>query len=136
MGNDISSAITIDVDRNNSFYYSGETVSGIVRLHITEENLKTREIYISLIGEIGYTTIGSVSNGKGGSLSRNEYYKIQFYYKKVSLSGPSITQQEFIYDHGRYAWLFQIPLIENLPPTINKPDIFPRVRYFLQVIID
>ncbi|CAF4035875.1 unnamed protein product [Rotaria sordida] len=136
MGNDNSSAITIDVDRNNLFYYSGETVSGIVRLNITEENLKTREIYISLIGEIGYTTTRSVPDGKGGSLSRNEYYKRQFYYKEVSLSGPSITQQEFIYDRGRYAWLFQIPLIENLPPTINKPDIFPRVRYFLQVIID
>ncbi|CAF4740456.1 unnamed protein product, partial [Rotaria sp. Silwood2] len=75
MGNDNSSAITIDVDRNNLFYYSDETVSGIVRLNITEENLETREIYISLIGEIGYTTTRSVSNGKGGSLPRNEYYK-------------------------------------------------------------
>ncbi|CAF1318705.1 unnamed protein product [Rotaria sp. Silwood1] len=136
MGNDNSSAITIDVDRNNLFYYSGETVSGIVRLNITEETLETREIYISLIGEIGYTTTRSALNGKGGSLPRNEYYKIQFYYKKVSLSGSSITQQEFIYDRGRYAWLFQIPLIDNLPPTINQPDIFPRVRYFLQVVID
>ncbi|CAF3790845.1 unnamed protein product [Rotaria sp. Silwood1] len=136
MGNDNSSAITIDVDRNNLFYYSGETVSGIVRLNITEETLETREIYISLIGEIGYTTTRSALNGKGGSLPRNEYYKIQFYYKKVSLSESSITQQEFIYDRGRYAWLFQIPLIDNLPPTINQPDIFPRVRYFLQVVID
>ncbi|CAF4851209.1 unnamed protein product [Rotaria sp. Silwood1] len=137
MGNDNSSAITIDVDRNNLFYYSGETVSGIVRLNITEENLETCEIYISLIGEIGKTTTAPVSNGKGGSLlTHSDYYKIQFYYKKVSLSRPSITQQEFIYDRGRHAWLFQIPLIDNLPPTINQPDMFPHVRYFLRVVID
>ncbi|CAF1078678.1 unnamed protein product [Rotaria sordida] len=132
MGNDNSSAITIDVDRNNLFYYSGETVFGIVRLNITDENLETREIYISLIGEIGYTTLSS--SGRFGSFENEN--KIKFYYKKVSLSGPSITQQEFIDDCGRYAWLFQIPLIDNLPPTINQPDTFPRVQYFLQVVID
>ncbi|CAF1461010.1 unnamed protein product [Rotaria sordida] len=121
MGNDNSSAITIDVDRNNLFYYSGETVFGIVRLNITGENLETREIYISLIGEIGYTTLSS--SGRFGSFENEN--KIKFYYKKVSLSGPSITQQEFIDDCGRYAWLFQIPLIDNLPPTINQPDTFP-----------
>ncbi|CAF3256522.1 unnamed protein product, partial [Rotaria sp. Silwood2] len=137
MGNDNSSAITIDVDRNDLLYYSGETVSGIVRLNNTEENLETHELYINLIGEIGYTITQSVSNGKGGILPRNPYYyKIQFYHKKVSLSRPSITQQEFIYDRGRYTWLFQIPLIDNLPPTINQPDTFPCVQYFLQVVID
>ncbi|CAF3937414.1 unnamed protein product [Rotaria sp. Silwood1] len=134
MGNDNSSAITIDVDRNDLFYYSGETVSGIVRFNIIEENPEIREIYINLIGEIGYTA-RSASSARYGSIERN-YYKVQFYYKKVSLSGPSITQQEFIDDRGCYAWLFQIPLIDNLPPTINQPDIFPRVRYFLQVAID
>ncbi|CAF1041816.1 unnamed protein product [Rotaria sordida] len=134
MGNDISSAITIDVDRNNLFYYSGETVSGIVRLNITEENLEIREIYISLIGEISYRTVGT---GGGGfrSISANKY-KIRFYYKKLSLSGSNITQQEFIRDRGRYAWLFQIRLNDNLPPTINQSNIFPRIRYFLQFVID
>ncbi|CAF1277312.1 unnamed protein product [Rotaria sordida] len=134
MGNDNSHAITIDVDRNNLFYYSGETVSGIVRLYITEENFETREIYISLIGETGYTT-KLAANGIGGNLAQGENYTTQFYYKKVSLSEPSITQQEFIYDRGRYEWLFQIPLIDNLPPTINQPDTFPHVRYFLRLVI-
>ncbi|CAF4966189.1 unnamed protein product [Rotaria sp. Silwood1] len=135
MGNDNSSAITIDVDRNNLFYYSGETVSGTVRLNITKGNLETREIYISLIGEIGYIKT-TVSSSLGVGSIQHGYYETRFYYKKVRLSGPSITQQEFIYDRGRYRWLFQIPLIDNLPPTINQPDSYPRVQYFLQVVID
>jgi hypothetical protein len=136
MGNDSSSGITIDVDRTNLFYYSGETVCGTVKLNITEENLETREIYISITGEVGYGNIQSAPNGEGIHLSPSEYIQTQFYCKKVSLSGPNMTEQEFIYNRGQYAWPFRIPLIDHLPPTINKPDVFPRVRYYLEVVID
>ena len=130
-------AITIDVDRNNLLYYSGETISGIVRLNITEENLETHEIYISLNGEIGYTLLNrSLSNGKNKYLLRGEYHKIKFYYKKFRFSESNIIQQEFINDQRQYSWSYQFPLIDNLPPTINQPDVFPRVRYYLQVVID
>jgi hypothetical protein len=134
MGNDNSSGITIDVDRTNLFYYSGETVCGTVKLNITEENLETREIYISLTGEIVYEVIRST----GGVIhvSQSECHDIQFYYKKVNLFGHNMTQQEFIYNRGEHLLPFRIPLIDKLPPTINQPDVVSRVRYYLQVVID
>ena len=134
MGNDNSIGITIHVDRNNSFYYSGETITGIVKLNTTEENLETRQIYISLTGEIVYEIIRST----GGVIhvSQSECHDIQFYYKKVNLSGHNMTQQEFIYNRGEHLLPFRIPLIDKLPPTINQPDVFPRVRYYLEVVID
>ena len=134
MGNDISSGITIDLDRNDLFYYSGETVCGTVGLNVTEDNLETREIYISLIGEVGYGTIRSAPNGV--HLSPNEYIQTQFYSKKVSLSRSNMAEERLIYNRGQYVWPFQLPLIDHLPPTINKPDVFPHVRYYLQVVID
>lgn len=136
MGNDNSSRIKIDVDRNNSLYYSGETVSGTVTLHTTEENLETCEIYISLTGEIACGTIPAAPAGEGVLLSRGGYQKIQFYCKEVRLPRPNMSQQDFINNQGGYAWPFQIPLIINLPPSINAPDAIPRVRYYLQVVID
>ena len=56
MGNSNSSTITINLDRTNLFYFTGETVSGTVDLNITEEKVEADEIYIQLTGEIGYTT--------------------------------------------------------------------------------
>ena len=136
MGNDSSSGITIDVDRTNLFYYSGETISGTVKLNITEEQLETGKIYISITGEVGYATMRSTPNGDGIHLSPSDYIQTQFYYKKVSLSGSNMAEQEFIYNRGQYAWPFRIPLIDHLPPTINQPDVVPRVRYYLEVVID
>jgi Arrestin (or S-antigen), N-terminal domain/Arrestin (or S-antigen), C-terminal domain len=136
MGNDSSSGITIDLDRNNLLYYSGETVCGTVKLNITEQNLETGEIYISITGEVGYGTIRCALNAEGTHLSPSNYIQTQFYYKKVSLSGSDMAEQEFIYNRGQYAWPFRIPLIDHLPPTINKPDVIPRVRYYLEVVID
>ena len=65
MGNGNSIAITINLDRNNLFYFCGEFVSGTVGLNIIEGKVEANEIYIVLTGEIGYTTTGTAISGIG-----------------------------------------------------------------------
>ena len=60
MGSGISNIIAINLDRANSFYLSGECISGTVNLNIIEGKLEADKIYITLTGEIGYTTIQNV----------------------------------------------------------------------------
>ncbi|CAF1372923.1 unnamed protein product [Rotaria sordida] len=136
MGNSNSSAIAINLDRNNLFYFSGESVSGTVNLNIIEGKLEADEIYIILTGEIGYTTTRTVSTGRGRTSTRTEYHHVPFYSAKVTFVRPEPGQKEFIYGQGQYSWSFQIPLTEHLPPTINQPQSYPHVRYYLQVVID
>ena len=133
MGNSNSSTITINLDRNNSLYSSGEIISGIVDLNITEENLEAKEIYIIVVGEIGYKTF---STGTAQHSTRTEDHCISFYCDKVSFVRPDIGQKKIIYRPGHYSWPFHFSLIDNLPPTIGKHYQYPRVRYYLQVIID
>jgi len=136
MGNNNSSAITINLDRNNLVYFTDEIISGNVNLNIIEENFKVDEIYINLIGEIGYTITKAIISGNGQSSIRTEYQHALFYSNKISLAKPQFGEKELILNQREYLWLFEIPLIKYLPPTINKPQSYPHVRYYLQVVID
>jgi hypothetical protein len=129
MGNNKSSGISIILDRIDSFYFTGETVSGITRFNITEKHVKADEIYVELTGEIGYTTTRTVSNGRHTS-TRTEYHHISFYSAKAVFE-----QYRAFYDPGQYSWPFEIPLADYLPPTINQPNLYPHVRYTLKVVI-
>ncbi|CAF3596009.1 unnamed protein product [Rotaria sp. Silwood1] len=136
MGNSNSSAIAINLDRNNLFYFSGEYVSGKVDLNIIEGKLEADEIYIALTGEIGYTTTRTVSTDRGRTSTRTEYHHVPFYSAKAIFARREPGQQELVYGQGQYSWSFQIPLTDYLPPTINQPQSYPHVRYYLQVVID
>ena len=54
MGVSSSNAISINLERNNSIYFTGETVSGRVDLNMINNKLEANEIYITLTGEIGF----------------------------------------------------------------------------------
>ncbi|CAF0768165.1 unnamed protein product [Adineta ricciae] len=136
MGNSTSSAITISLDRTNPFYCSSEIVSGTVALSILQGEVKANEIYITLTGEIGYTTTRTVSNSRGQSSTRTEYHHVPFYTAKGIFARPEPGQTELILSQGQYSWPFQISLTEYLPPTLNQPLAYPHVRYYLQVIVD
>lgn len=136
MGCGISSVIVINLHRNNNlFYFSGECISGTVKLNIIEEKLEANEIYIKLTGEIGYTTT-TVSTAKGGPTRQTEYHHVPFYSAKVIFAQPQPGQNQLVYDQGQYSGPFQILLPEYLPPTLNQPQLYPHVRYYLKVVID
>ncbi|CAF1172439.1 unnamed protein product [Adineta steineri] len=139
MGCGFSNIIVINLNRNNSFYYTGEYVNGTVQLNITDGKLEANEIYIKLIGEIGYTTTRTVSDGRGNTHTQTQYHHVPFYFSKFTLAQPEVEQQQqqqLVYNEGQYSWPFQILLTEHLPPTINRPQSYPHVRYYLQVVID
>ncbi|CAF3540265.1 unnamed protein product [Rotaria sp. Silwood1] len=139
MGNGNSSAITINLDRNNLLYFSDETVSGTIDLNIRQGKLKADEIYIILMGEIGNTTMPVFSHSNSGFLARSsvkpKYHHIPFYSAKVIIV-PPVRQKKLIFGQGQYSWPFDIPLTDYLPPTFDEPQSFPHVRYYLQVVID
>jgi hypothetical protein len=136
MGISFSNAVAINLDRTNSFYFSGEWLSGNVRLNINEERLEADEIYIKLIGEIGYTTTETVSSGRIQTSEQTQYHHVPFYSTKIIFAQPPSGQNELVYDQGQYSWPFRILLPDHLPPTINPPQTYPHVRYYLRFVID
>ncbi len=79
MGNVNSTTITIDLDQTNLCYFTGETISGIVGLNVTEEKIEADEIYIQLIGEIGYKPIQIDLDDR---IERADYHNVPFYSAK------------------------------------------------------
>jgi hypothetical protein len=136
MGSCVSTVIAINLHGNNSFYFTGQTVSGTVGLNIMQEKVEADEIYITLTGEIGYTTQHTVSNGTGQATTYTKYHHVPFYSAKITFARPEVGQSELISLQGQYSWPFQIPLSNHLPPTLNRPQSYPHVRYYLQVVID
>ena len=137
MGNNNSSGVVlINLERENSFFFSGEIVTGMVTLNVTNEKLEADEIFIVLTGEIGYTTKRTVTSSKGRTSTRTDYHHVPFYTGKVVFAQPQPGQKQLILNHGQYSWPFEICLGDYLPPTINAPASYPHVRYYLQVVID
>jgi hypothetical protein len=136
MGNGNSCAIRINLDRVNSFYFTDEIISGTARLHVAEGKIRADKIFIMLIGEIGYTTTQTVSNGDDQTTIQIQYHDIPFHSAKIILVRPKLGQKELVFSQGQYSWPFQIPLTNQLPPSINEPHLYPHVKYYLQVVID
>ncbi|CAF0815651.1 unnamed protein product [Adineta ricciae] len=135
MGSGFSNGVAINLERSNPLYYADECVSGTVQLSVIEEKLKTHEIYIRLVGEIGYTTTRSVSDGRGQTTTHTEYHHIPFYTLKIDFAQLSAGQEQLVYNQGQYSWPFQFSLSGSLPPSINLPQSYPHVRFYLQVVI-
>jgi hypothetical protein len=136
MGHGSSSATLIRLDQNDSFYFTGEIVSGKVGLNIMQGTVETDAIFITLTGEIGFTTTVTVSNGKGLRTTRTEYHHTPFYSPAITFAQPECGQKELVFEQGYYWWPFQFQLPQYLPPTTNKPLDYPHLRYYLQVMFD
>jgi hypothetical protein len=136
MGNGNSSAITINLDRTNSFYFTGETVSGTAELNVSEGKVEADEVYIQLTGEIGYTTTETVRDSDGNTSTRTDSHQIPFYSAKAVFDQSKHGQKRVVYGPGQYTWPFQISLADHLPPSIAEPLSYPYVRYYVQVVID
>jgi hypothetical protein len=136
MGNSSNCKISINVDRTKLLYFTGESVSGTVDLNIIEGKLKANEIYITLMGEIGYRTTEYYSDNEGKTLERIKYHHVPFYETKIIFSRPEAEQKQLVYNQGQYSWSFNISLTDYLPPTADLSDSYPFVRYYLEVVID
>lgn len=135
MGCGFSNEIAIHLERSNPFYYGDECVSGTVQLSVTEGKLETHEISIRLGGEIGYTTTRTASSGRGQTTTHTEYHHIPFYNLKIVFTQLSAGQEKLVYDQGQYSWPFRFSLSGSLLPSINLPQSYPHVRYYLEVVI-
>lgn len=131
MGNSNSGDIKINLDQNDLFHFTDEPISGKIILNIKEGKLEAHEIYLVLIGEIGYRQKIAFRN-----VAVNEFHHIRLYSSKMYFIKSKSEGKEIILNQGQYACPFQFSLPNDLPPTINQPESYPHVRYYLEVIID
>ncbi|CAF1468822.1 unnamed protein product [Adineta steineri] len=142
MGCGASSAIVINLDRENGFFYAGEVVSGTVELHVKDARLKADEIDFKLLGIMGYSTTSTDPNRTAtSSFNSNmdtnaEYRHVLFLLTKYVFAHPQGGVNDLTYSQGRYSWPFQFQLPDNIPPTLSLPKAYPHVQYSLQVAID
>jgi hypothetical protein len=130
------SGVTINLHQNNSFFFTDETVSGVVNWVNTKDDVRAKEIFIMFNGAIGYVTTRSVRDRNGHSNTVTDYHHVTVFSSKNSFALPQSGDEVLIFKQGQYSWPFEFSLTNHLPPTINSPQSYPHVRYYLQVVID
>ncbi|CAF3032169.1 unnamed protein product [Rotaria sp. Silwood2] len=144
MGN-VNSLINVTLDKvEPAVYLSGDIIRGNVQFNITQRTKQIDEIYLSLTGDIGYTTTRTIRIQNGQMERKTDYHNIRIFEKKILLDRPLINDQTRIdinqndikiFEAGIYKYPFSIRLPENLPATLH-PEDYPFVRYELQVLIE
>jgi len=129
--------ITINLHQNNLVYFTDERISGIVNWSNEHKIVETDEVYIMLVGEIGFVTCTTKVNPADGSIKAvNKSYHVQFYSSKISLAQAQSESELLAFRQGQYSWPFEFSLPDHLPPSIYPPNIYPHVRYYLQAFIE
>jgi hypothetical protein len=141
MGN-TNSSISVTLDQAQpAICFAGDILSGQVHFNITERTKKINEIYLSLTGDIGYTTIHTMRMQNGLTERTTDYHDVRILGQKFLLSHPMKNEQTTkemdsneitILEPGQYKYPFSIRLPEYLPPTLH-PEEYPFVRYQIQV---
>ena len=135
MGCGPSSQVVINLDRKIATFFAGETVTGTVQFFVANDELEVDQIDLSLIGEVGhYTEKTSTVNGK--RTTNTTFHDLPFLSTKQVLALPELGQKELKLKKGEYSWPFQMDLPDHIPPTVGNPNIYPHIRYFIQVLID
>ncbi|CAF0898053.1 unnamed protein product [Adineta ricciae] len=143
MGNNASSVNVVLDQAQPSIYHAGDIISGQVHFNITERTKKTDEIYLSLTGDIGYTTVRTVRMQNGQMERKTDGHNVRILGQKFLLGRPLLNQSNRdipyldlnILEPGLYKYPFSIRLPEDLPPTLH-PEDYPYVRYQLQVLLE
>lgn len=141
MGN-ANSFIHVILDRTQpAIYFAGEVLSGQVQFNIAERAKKIDEIYLSLVGDIGYTTTRTIRMQNGQMERKTDCHNVRILGQKFLLGRPMINEQtnremssneSATLEPGLYKYPFSIRLPEDLPPTLH-PEDYPFVRYQIQV---
>jgi hypothetical protein len=143
MGNN-SSLFNITFDRTQpTIYYCGDTISGRVQFTVSERTNSIDDMYLTVTGDIGYTTMRRRRIQNGQTELITDRHDIRIFGEKISLNLAKSVQQErtsngineiTILEPGQYTYPFSVRLPDNLPPTLHPKD-YPFVRYELQVEI-
>ncbi|CAF4014743.1 unnamed protein product [Rotaria sp. Silwood1] len=141
MGAGESIAIQTKFNRSNDFYFVGEQISGNILFQNDHDRLKLDEIFVELVGELGYKTQESRSstdsNGNSTTEHYTEYHHIPFLTLTVLLARPNNKQHKMSLSRGTYRWPFEFSLPENLPPSsAPNNEAYPHIKYYTRVVFD
>lgn len=142
MGNG-NSLINVTFDQlQPAIYYTGDILSGRVHFNIPEPTRDIDEVFISLTGDVGYTTTRSVRMQNGQIERKTDQFDIKILGQRFLLgrplsnnpSGQAVAQRGHsgMLQPGQYVYPFSIRLPDYLPPTLH-PEDYPYVRYQIQV---
>lgn len=143
MGNS-NTMINITLDRTQpAIYHAGDTISGRVHCTIAERTTTVEYIFLTITGDVGYTTTHTSRMQNGVTKQTTDRHDIRILGEKIILGHAFSTEQQTrsdnssdttILEPGRYTYPFTVRLPDILPPTIHPKD-YPFVRYELQVDI-
>jgi hypothetical protein len=141
MGNG-NSSIHVTFDQlQPAIYFAGDIISGQVHFNIPERTKKIDEVYLSLTGDVGYTTVRTVRIQNGQMERKTDSHDVRILGQKFLLGRPMVNDQASrsinhldttTLEPGQYKYPFCIRLPDNLPPNLH-PEDYPFVRYQLQV---
>ncbi|CAF2335920.1 unnamed protein product [Rotaria sp. Silwood2] len=144
MGNN-NSTINITLDRPQpTIYYSGDIISGQVKFTVSEHTDTIHDIYLTITGDVGYTTMRTTRMQNGQTERIVDHHDIRFFGEKVVIGQVISSQQgqaggrindRTTFEPGQYMHPFSIRLPDTLPPTLHPID-YPFVRYELQLLIE
>ncbi|CAF1102423.1 unnamed protein product [Adineta steineri] len=137
MGVGKSVDLQVNFNRSDRFYFTGEQVSGNISIDNTYEKLKCNEIFIELIGELGYTEHETRTNKDSNTDYHESCCYIPFLTKCLPLTQSNHEQSQMILSRGEYTWPFEFSLPETLPPS-TKPNLasYPNIRYFIRIVLN
>jgi len=127
--------INIKLDHPKPCFFAGETVSGTVFVNIKSKQVKVKNVFIELQGEIGYISTRSDVQQDGPSTTETVYNAIPFFNAKAILESREKGQKELVFCAGRYSWPFEFILPCQIPPSLNQPTDYPHVRYFVKFVM-
>lgn len=127
-------------------YHTGDIISGQVLFNIPEPTDKIDEIYVSLTGDVGYTTTRTVRLQNGQIERKTDQFDIRILGQRflldrpifVNQSGAAVSAQpadRSVLRPGQYKYPFSMRIPDHLPPTLH-PEDYPYVRYQIQVLIE
>ena len=114
-----------------TIYETGELVSGTANFcHDGQLEIKLKEIFIELVGELVYTT----HRGSGHSKT-NDIQVVPFYLdRQIVRSDAKNAKENFLLESGDHTWPFEFRLHDNLPPTLEQTrHNGPYIRYVVRV---
>lgn len=102
---------------------------------LPRRNLFFCEICLQLNDPACYSTTNMAYDTNDNSKTETQYRYKRFYSPKIHFAGSQEGKEKFTLYRGRYSWPFQIHLADHLSPLTSPPQIYPRVAYYLYVII-
>ncbi|CAF0790952.1 unnamed protein product [Rotaria sordida] len=141
MGANGSSAIQVNFNHPNLFYFAGEQISGNIAFQNTEEKLILDAIFLECVGELGYTTLEHRhyhdKDGHHRTEQYTKYHQIPFLNFRIAIAQPQYGQREIILYRGQHSWPFEFVLPACLPPSlIPSTTSYPYVKYYTRIVLD